>query len=183
MASSLPMESQNEDDYDSIESWDRNRPAIEVFENFTTYPAASTASLQVNTDNDAVNPQVSSPFFHRFPLEIRWRVYSFYWDAPQSRAQHIFDHGERGFASSTCVTSPDETEPSWDELTHDCTHHNRGIFGLDYSLRQKWVTRLRSTWCNHWRCEEVAQVASNIHVIDTGDETTPTPILSVCKLM
>jgi len=164
-----------EDEEHASEGPGLTRPAMEVFEDFATYPAASGALLQVNTDNDMVNPQLSSPFFRRLPLEIRWRVYSCYWDAPQSRAQHILDHGERGFASSPCVINPDEIDPSWDELAHDCTHI-RGDFDMGSRLRQKWVSRLRSTWCNHWRCEEGAQVASNIRVIDTG-------ILSACKLM
>ena len=148
----------------------------EVWEDFPTYPVKSTSQASSKKEIDNVgDPQLASLFFSRLPLEIRRKIYDYYWDGPHPRAQHILsDNNRKEFASSACIINPDEIDPCWDELGRDYP----AIKAQGYALEAKWVTRLRSDWHNHWRCQEEA-LSNTVSMKDNSNAS----ILSVCKRM
>jgi hypothetical protein len=116
-----------------------------------------------------INPQLQSKFFTA-PAEIRFAIYAYL--VPET--VHLF-LSERGLRLSLCVQRDQDDHP-------DCANRmpNSEKLNIDYPhVGPIYVARLRSTWGEHWRCEEAsAQIQ-----YDKNFDKCADPLLLVCKQM
>lgn len=105
--------------------------------------------------HDAEDSQRQSPFFQRFPREVRDAIYLELWRTG-GLVQHVFWHQEyqqhspRKFCLWPCTTPFDvegTTEKQLDEVWE-----REGRCSTIYD--PLWHDRLASHWYNHWPCEE-----------------------------
>ncbi|KAI0841213.1 hypothetical protein F5Y06DRAFT_260915 [Hypoxylon sp. FL0890] len=101
--------------------------------------------------------QYQSLFFRRLPIEVRNEIYVELWRL-SGLEQHIFWHEDRKhprrshFCRWPCVTPfdvEDERQKELEILFPDALSHPPPML-----LSTEWNWRLKSSWYNHWRCEE-----------------------------
>ena len=116
-----------------------------------------------------IHDQTESPLF-RLPLEIRQAIYHEILDRPL----HIISSSYLNFVIAPCVSDHDMEGP--DELQISEKWGGR--------VDRLWIRRLRSSWCNHWRCEErLLDKDGQLVTKDLGTSIPLPDMLLACKRM